>query len=267
MTLANANISATVGGDGNSISIGAGDDLTLTGTSETVTASGGGDDVVMQDAGDNVTMDNGWGSVWGNIAASVSGTGDNIYVDTGDTLTVTGSGDTVTAGGTGNAISMSSGTLDLIGALTTVSGNNNAIIISANNSVTVTGADESYSFGSGGGQSEIGAASGTNTGTANFNSGINDENLWFQHVGNNLQVDLMGSNDELTVDNWFGGSNSAAVQGFATTDGLKLDTQVGQLVAAMATYAANNPSFNPTAVSQAPNDATLQNAIAAAWHN
>ena len=47
------------------------------------------------------------------------------------------------------------------------------------------------------------------------------------------------------------------------------DTQapaVAQLTQAMATYSANHSSFNPTTAAQAPNDATLQGAIAAAWH-
>jgi hypothetical protein len=39
-----------------------------------------------------------------------------------------------------------------------------------------------------------------------------------------------------------------------------------QLVAAMATYATANPSFNPTQATQMPSDQTLQTAIAAAWH-
>jgi hypothetical protein len=34
----------------------------------------------------------------------------------------------------------------------------------------------------------------------------------------------------------------------------------------MATYAAANPSFNPTTAVQMPADTTLQNAITAAWH-
>jgi hypothetical protein len=35
----------------------------------------------------------------------------------------------------------------------------------------------------------------------------------------------------------------------------------------MAIYSTTNPAFDPTAVSQAPNDAALQNAIAASWHS
>jgi hypothetical protein len=49
--------------------------------------------------------------------------------------------------------------------------------------------------------------------------------------------------------------------------GLKLDSQVAQLVQAMATYAANNPGFDPTAVFQGAHDPALQSAIAAAWHH
>ena len=52
-------------------------------------------------------------------------------------------------------------------------------------------------------------------------------------------------------------------------DGSMLDGQIGTLVAAMATFQANNPSFDPTAGAntQAPADAALQAAIAAAWHH
>jgi hypothetical protein len=35
----------------------------------------------------------------------------------------------------------------------------------------------------------------------------------------------------------------------------------------MASFSASNPGFDPTAVSQAPNDPTLQAALAAAWHS
>jgi hypothetical protein len=35
----------------------------------------------------------------------------------------------------------------------------------------------------------------------------------------------------------------------------------------MATFQTNNPGFDPTAVAQAPNDPTVQAAIAASWHS
>jgi hypothetical protein len=52
-----------------------------------------------------------------------------------------------------------------------------------------------------------------------------------------------------------------------TARGLKLDSQVAQLVQAMATYAADNPSFNPVTATEAPKSSALQSAIAAAWHS
>ena len=49
--------------------------------------------------------------------------------------------------------------------------------------------------------------------------------------------------------------------------GLEIDSSVASLVQAMATYSASNAGFNPTSATQAPNDATLQGAVAAAWHH
>ena len=54
--------------------------------------------------------------------------------------------------------------------------------------------------------------------------------------------------------------------GFATIRGLKVDAQLRQLVSAMATYAADDAGFDPNGVSASPSDATLQSAVAAAWH-
>ena len=76
----------------------------------------------------------------------------------------------------------------------------------------------------------------------------------------------MGTTNDVTIDNWFGSVGNQLVE--ITAGSLKLDSQVAQLVQAMATYSANNPGFDPTASgnTQAPNDPTLQAAIAAAWH-
>jgi hypothetical protein len=76
----------------------------------------------------------------------------------------------------------------------------------------------------------------------------------------------MGSQDQVTVAGWFS-SNTSQLQQITTADGLKLDTQVAQLVNAMATYSTAHPGFDPTAVSAAPNDSTLQAAIAVDWHH
>jgi hypothetical protein len=53
-----------------------------------------------------------------------------------------------------------------------------------------------------------------------------------------------------------------------TAGGLKIDSQITQLVQAMATYSANNSGFDPpsSSIHTVPNDMALQGSLAAAWH-
>jgi hypothetical protein len=76
----------------------------------------------------------------------------------------------------------------------------------------------------------------------------------------------MGTNTSVTVNSWFSGSSSQLQE--ITAGGMKLDSQVSQLVQAMATYSANNSGFDPTASSNqvVPNNNGLQTAMSAAWH-
>ena len=84
--------------------------------------------------------------------------------------------------------------------------------------------------------------------------------------GNNLQIDILGTNTSVTATNWFSSSSNQLQE--ITAGGLKIDSQVSQLVQAMATYSADNSGFDPTASSihTVPNDGGLQPAMAAAWH-
>jgi hypothetical protein len=107
----------------------------------------------------------------------------------------------------------------------------------------------------------------TARGEIDFGAGISSGNLWFEQKGNDLQIDLMGTQNHITLSGWYAGNARAQVQNITTADGFRLDTQVQQLVSVMATYAASNPGFDPTAVSQVPNDANLQAVIGAAWHH
>ncbi len=110
---------------------------------------------------------------------------------------------------------------------------------------------------------QIASGSGASS-ELNFGPGISDNDLWFVRSGNNLQIDLMGTRSQITVNNWFTSSSSQINE--ITAGGMTLDTKVGQLVQAMATYSSSNPGFDPTAISQAPNDPNLQGAISDAWH-
>jgi hypothetical protein len=131
-----------------------------------------------------------------------------------------------------------------------------------------SGTQDVYQYGSGDGRATIVNGAGANTGPTNqlnFVNGISDNNLWFLQSGNNLQIDVMGTQSQITIDGWFSGAGNDLQE--ITAGGLKLDSQVSQLVQAMAAYSANNPGFNPATATQAPNNLTLQTTIAAAWHH
>ncbi|OAF14276.1 hypothetical protein AYJ54_42725 [Bradyrhizobium centrolobii] len=99
-----------------------------------------------------------------------------------------------------------------------------------------------------------------------FLSGITNQNLWFEQAGNDLKIDLLGTNTSTTIGNWFAGSSGALQE--IVAGGLKIDSQISQLVQAMAVYSANNTGFDPTNSSNhtLPSDTALKNAIGAAWH-
>jgi serralysin len=76
----------------------------------------------------------------------------------------------------------------------------------------------------------------------------------------------VGTHDQVTVANRSGAASSQ-LQEITTADGPKLDSQLSQLVQAMATYGAANPGFDPTVATQASKAPALQNTLAAAWHH
>ena len=151
------------------------------------------------------------------------------------------------------------------------SGGNDAFNIGTGSDTFVGGnGNEDYVFGSRFGQDVINNVASSGSGMAHgqidFLSGITDQNLWFRQTGNDLEIDHLGTTQKITVSNWFGGNNSAQVQRF-NAGGLALDSQVSQLVAAMASYAASNASFNPATAHTMPTNTALQATIAASWHH
>ena len=93
--------------------------------------------------------------------------------------------------------------------------------------------------------------------------GIAREQVWFRNDGNfGLEVSLIGTGDKATIQNWYGGSQYHVEQ-FKTADGKTLlDSQVQNLVDAMAAFAP--PAAGETTL---PSNyaATLNPVIAANW--
>jgi Ca2+-binding RTX toxin-like protein len=96
-----------------------------------------------------------------------------------------------------------------------------------------------------------------------FGQSIDTDQLWFRHVGNNLEVAVIGGTDKVTVQNWYTGTVNHVEQ-FKTAQGqILLDTQVENLVTAMAAFAP--PAAGQTTLSQTTRDA-LTPVLAANWH-
>jgi Ca2+-binding RTX toxin-like protein len=180
---------------------------------------------------------------------------DNVIGGSGNN-TITGNSDNdIINGGNGNDW------------LTGGSGNDTFIVGTGNNTIKGGGGYDTYQFGSSFGQDVIyNSAGALAKGGIDFFSGITDEKLWFQQRGSDLLVDLLGTNGQIDVSGWFNGIAGNQVQAF-NAGGLTLDTEVAQLVGAMATYGAAHPGFNPATATAMPTDTTLQRAITADWHS
>jgi hypothetical protein len=226
--------------------------------------SDGKADIVWRNSTDGSTaiwyMDGGTLLYAGAIAQAAASGNDTAY-----TAVTYGAGDNV------NLIGVQASSLTSDQITPTIRGTAGSDILTGsigNDTLIGNGGNDTYQIARGGGQDTIVNGLATNsgpTGTLAFGSGIDDDQLWFAHSGNDLQIDMMGSHDQVTVAGWFS-NETDQLQQITTADGMKLDAQVAQLVQAMATYSTNNPGFDPTVATTAPNDPTLQNTIAASWH-
>ena len=106
------------------------------------------------------------------------------------------------------------------------------------------------------------------TDTVSFEDGLTSNDLWFSQVGDDLEIDLLGSTDSITVAGWFAA---------ATTDDTRLDrieaggevlvqANVQSLVQAMATFSASNGGADGDSLAEMPtSDDSLTSALANAW--
>ncbi len=101
-----------------------------------------------------------------------------------------------------------------------------------------------------------------NTDVAVFDAGIAADRLWFRQASNNLEVSIIGTGDQFSLANWYLG-NQYHVEQFKTSDGKTLlDSQVQNLVNAMAAFAP--PAMGTTQLSAAY-ASQLAPVIAANW--
>lgn len=111
------------------------------------------------------------------------------------------------------------------------------------NSSAAESGNDTYLFGIGGGADTVidyGTASG-NTDVVRVSAGVASDQLWFSHVGNNLEMSIIGLSDKLTLAGWYLGATYRAEQ-FVLADGkVLLESQVENLVQAMAAFSPPPP--------------------------
>lgn len=246
--------------------------------------SGSGDDTYVVDSADNLLAEGSDGGI-DTVRSSVSYTlGANL-----ENLTLTG---TATINGIGNSLANTlegnsadnvldgrAGSDILIGAAgydTLIGGAGDDTLLGGEDSDVLDGGtgndrleggqgDDTYLFARGGG-ADVVIEDDTNadkTDVLTFGADISTSQLWFQRVGDSLEVSVIGVDDKVTIQDWYLGDQHHVEQ-FQTSDGMVLlDSQVQNLVQAMA-------SFAPPAAGQIslPVDyqSSLNTVIAANWH-
>lgn len=259
-TLGNGGNEAILAASFNTLSVGNGDNsITLAGSSDTLTAGTGKNTVVASGGSDTVTVGDGDNSITlaGTFDALTAGIGKNTVVASGtfDTVKAGNGNNTVTASGTFDTVTVGSGsnTITATGTFATLNlgdGTDTATLKNTFATVNVGHGTYNLEFTSGFGSKLA------------FGSDVASDHLWFEHVGQDLRIDVIGSSEQIMVKNWYA-SSSEHVGQISTGDGKAIsDFNVEKLVQAMASFAP--PAAGQTALT-ADEQKALQPVLAANW--
>ena len=115
----------------------------------------------------------------------------------------------------------------------------------------------------GDGQDTIADVSGTGD-RLNFSSGINPLDLMLSQNANDLRIAVYGSTDQMTISNWYAGAANQIETVQAGNGQQLMNTQVNQLIQAMAGFTQQSGLSWDQAIAQRPQD--VQQILAANWH-
>ncbi|MBA5869350.1 MAG: hypothetical protein GDA68_05050 [Nitrospira sp. CR2.1] len=119
-----------------------------------------------------------------------------------------------------------------------------------------------FQFARGDGQDLVTDASGTGD-RLNFSAGINPLDLMLSQSANDLRIGVYGSTDQVTIANWYGGAANQIETVQAGNGQQLLNTQINQLIQAMAGFTQQTGLSWDQAIAQRPQD--VQQILAANW--
>jgi len=136
--------------------------------------------------------------------------------------------------------------------------------LGGNDSLVGGTGNDTYLFGIGDGQDII-TDSDTTTGNTDIAWLWTDKlNTVFARSGNNLVVTRHGGTESVTVTNWYTAASNQVEQIKSTDTSTLLNTQVANLIQAMATFSANNGGITwDQAIDTRPDD--VQAIVSAHW--
>ncbi|MBL0075973.1 MAG: hypothetical protein IPP41_08565 [Rhodocyclaceae bacterium] len=245
-------IASIDGGDGNdTVTGGAGDDVIVGGLGSDVLAGGSGNDrFIIEDADagyDRISGGDGFDQIVGGLSNDdfrfyqFNGVNTVERIDGGlgiNRIVGTTSGDNLDFSAT-----------ELFGIASIESGDGNDlvngsfgndIIVGGKGNDTLSGGigNDTYVFARGDGSDTIKENDATvgNADAIQFLAGITSDQIWLRHVGNNLEVSVIGTGDKLVIKDWYLG-DSYHVEQFKTADSKILtDDDVENLVQAMSPF-------------------------------
>ncbi|WP_248764375.1 MULTISPECIES: S8 family serine peptidase [unclassified Pseudomonas] len=262
------------GGAGSGITPGASFDVTVDKTFADVTLSGT-HNVRLSATMATLKMP---GSEASNI--TVTGSSDKVILGDGNNnLQLKGNGSVVTAGNGDNQVVVTdrSATVTLGNGNNTVSGEIRKLVLgNGNNTVSDSAVMADISLGDGKNKAVIsGTMSTVNLGHGQYDLAFSDmmgklvfspdvtpERLWFQHSGQDLHISVLGSQEDVTLRNWYAATPERPGDIMAGAGKHLSDRNVESLVQAMAAFAP--PSAVTTSFSPAEQQA-LQPVLAANW--
>jgi len=255
-----------IGSDGDDTLNGnGGNDIFIGGLGQDTVNGGSGDDriTMLVKAGNVDTIDAGGGTDTLFLSGVVPGN-HMVVVDLGaadQVVSIGGEADTLKQKNFEN-IDVSG-----LGSSANVTGNagDNIIIGSHGDDTLLGGAgDDTYVVNPGDGQDTISESAG-NSDRLLYGATINPLDLVISRQANDLRIAVYGSTDQVTIQNWFGGTDNQVETIQAGNGQTLLSTQVDGLIQAMAQFSASNNGLTwDQDIAQKPQE--VQEVLAASWH-